>query len=71
MMTNAQLFLNAPRMGSSIRTCQSTLQDIEEGRNTLLKELSVKDWLGHTCMSLAKSSTTGKIFDNWVPNFNE
>ena len=26
-----------------------TLQDIEEGRNTLLKELSVKDWLGHAC----------------------
>ena len=49
MMTNAQLFLNAPRMGSSNRTYQSTLQDIEEGRNTLLKELSVKDWLGHAC----------------------
>jgi len=36
-------------MGSSNWPYQSTLQDIEEGRNTLLKELSVKDWLGHAC----------------------
>ena len=63
-MMNARFFVKRPRMGSSnYWPYQSTLQDIEEGRNTLLKELSVKDWLqGPRMQSLAKSSTTEKIY---------
>jgi len=72
LMMNARFFVKRPRMGSSnYWPYQSTLQDIEEGRNTLLKELSVKDWLGHACSHWQNHRRPKKFIDNWVTNFNE